>query len=113
MFVSFINEGDPAALAQQSYMRSLIEAWTKPITNDNWPIPSPYYVPSGDQVALRCEVDENGNVEAVSALLVDVETLGTVLFGDLAMHSMSIYESRIHRILDQASIPRNPFQDPH
>jgi hypothetical protein len=112
LFLSFINEGDPIALAQENYMQSLIRAWTQPVVSTEWDTPEPFYIPSGGQIVLRCETDERGDFNAVVPLRVDLPALRTIIFGDLVMHSMSIYQDRIQKILEQLAIPRNPFQDP-
>jgi hypothetical protein len=111
LFVSFINEGDPIALAQESYVQSLIQAWTQPVASKEWAVPPPFYIPSGDQVVLRCKIDGNGDIKTVVPLHVGLATLKTVLFGDLVMHSMSIYEDRIRKIMEQAATLQDPFQD--
>jgi hypothetical protein len=112
LFISFINEGDPIALAQEKYMQSLVRAWTRPVESTEWAVPQPFYVPSGGQVVLRCEIDEHGDYKTVVPLHVDLVALETVVFGDLVMHSMSIYQDRIRKILQQDPTPENPFQDP-
>lgn len=123
LFLSFVNEGDPIALAQESYIDSLIRAWTQPvelitdpttgvIINPIWKLPTQFYIPSGDQVVLRCDIDEDGRIEQVSPLHVDVTALEKVLFGDLVMHSMSIYNDRIGKTLRQFLISDDPFHDP-
>jgi len=111
LFISFINEGDPAPLAQESYMRSLVEAWTRPVTTEEWAIPPPFYIPSGDQVVLRGETDENDELKRILPLRVDPKELEAVVFGDIAMHSMSHYVKRIQMILQQPQSPQNPFED--
>jgi hypothetical protein len=112
LFISFINEGDLVALAQDEYMQSLVQAWMGPVKDTPWVIPTPLYISSGDLVVLRCENDENGEIKTISPLRVNNSILQTVLFGDPVMHSMTMYEDRVQRILKQNSTPQNPFQDP-
>jgi len=112
LFISFVNEGDPVPLAQEDYMRSLVKAWTQPFTGGEWVVPPPFYLPSGDQVVLRGETDETGELKKVFPLHVDPTALEAVVFGDIVMHSMSIYVERIQMILKQQQSPENPFEDP-
>jgi hypothetical protein len=106
MFLSFMNEGDPVVLAQKDYIHYLVQAWVQPTPSIS-PIPKPVYLPSGTQVALRSGPMEDDNCKNISASLVDIDILGSVLFGDPAMHSMTLYNERI-----QALRPQDPFQDP-
>jgi hypothetical protein len=106
MFLSFMNEGDPVVLAQKDYIHYLVQAWVQP-TPPVGPIPKPVYLPSGTQVALRSGPMEDDNCKNISASLVDIDILGSVLFGDPAMHSMTLYNEGI-----QALRPQDPFQDP-
>jgi len=92
-------------------MRSLVEAWTQPVTKEEWVIPPPFYIPSGDQVVLRGETDENDELNRVLPLRVDPKELEAVVFGDIVMHSMSHYVKRIQMILQQPQSPQNPFED--
>jgi hypothetical protein len=90
LFVSFINEGDPITLAQESYVQSLIQAWTQPVASKEWAVPPPFYIPSGDQVVLRCKIDGNGDIKTVVPLHVGLATL---------------------KIMEQAATLQDPFQD--
>jgi hypothetical protein len=112
LFISFVNEGDPVALAQDEYVQSLVRAWIGAFENPLWKVPPPLYIPSGELVVLRCENDEDGDIKTILPLRVDSSILQTVLFGDPVMHSMTMYEDRVQRILKQNSTPQNPFQDP-
>jgi hypothetical protein len=112
MFLSFMNEGDLFTLAQKDYIRYLVQAWVQPMSSIG-PIPEPVYLPSGTQVALRCGPMEDGNFGNISAFLVDINILRSTLFGDPAMHSMTIYKERIQTLRAQASTTENPFRDPH
>jgi hypothetical protein len=111
LFVSLINKGDPIALSQESCVQILCQAWTQPVASKEWAVPPPFYIPSEDQVVLRCEIDENGDIKTVVPLHVGLATLKTVLFRDLVMHSMSIYEDRTRKIKEQAVTLQDPFQD--
>ncbi|KAH8635262.1 alpha/beta-hydrolase [Alternaria alternata] len=112
LFMSFINEGDPVPLAQEEYMHSLVQAYTQPVTKTEWEVPRPFYLPSGDQVVLRYETHESGGAGRVVMLRVGCATLEGVLFGDIVMHSMSIYKDRIQKILEQLALSQDPFEDP-
>jgi hypothetical protein len=123
MFISFINEGDPVALAQDEYVTSLIKAWTQPVIEKEWVLPKPFYIPSGILVVLRYEFSENqpaddgphenrpadsgivGNIVPLSVKATDLEQ---ICFGDLVKHSMTLYGKRVHSILEQL---HNPSQD--
>jgi hypothetical protein len=104
--MSFINEGDPVPLAQEEYMHSLVQAYTQPVTKTEWEVPRPFYLPSGNQVVLRCESHQSGDVERVVTLRVECAALEGLLFGDIVMHSMSIYKDRIQKILGQLAPSR-------
>lgn len=118
-FWCFCNEGDPVPLLEPDYAGILLKAWAEPLPSDTenreWRTPTPIFLPSGSQVAIRSEIDDGprGPARRTSSFLLDLEARSCVLFGNPLSHSMAnSYIPRIRELQLRASENLNPFDDP-
>lgn len=157
LFFSFINEGDPVARADKSYMRSLLELYNSApppppersgksgngkgiplkfnfLSRDKdkekerhkrrsqeklvWRIPNPTLLLPGEVVVLRRVKDNNPSKKndrdskdkserRIGAHVVRNEDLREIVFGDILMHPMKVYERRIEMLATEAVTARS------
>ncbi|QIW99056.1 hypothetical protein AMS68_004574 [Peltaster fructicola] len=120
IFMSFVNEGDPIARAEKAYVVSLARVLAVSAPNlekpkrspkklstlfsksaqpapvaPYWPVPSATLSNAGRTIVIR---DKPGSIGSLQAVSTTDEQLRNVLFGDPAMHSMSLYKERIDQL---------------
>ena len=125
LFSAFINEGDPVPRADKAYVRSLLSLYASPAPSSfvsrtydtitykvdrssDWKIPPAHLSLAGQLVVLRRKSNDKdvlakmGSLhmesEDVEACLTTDEDVRKVVFGDPAMHMMSIYARRIGQV---------------
>ncbi|KAK3292178.1 Alpha/Beta hydrolase protein [Chaetomium fimeti] len=106
LFLSFVNEGDPVALIQPEYFKSLIiflthnasEVEKKYPPPDGFTLPDPILRVSGSCVVLRDIDCDDVEVEGWDAVAVPAEKLEAKLFGNIAMHGMKNYLERVQSL---------------
>jgi len=126
LFLSFINEGDPIARADIPYMLSLAKllagskgsshcsattlvkkashAVLKSSKEDKgnrrapyWPVPEAPLSNAGRLVVLREKPDSERN-PSIEAVVTDDSKLRNVIFGDMPMHAMLLYQERVEAL---------------
>lgn len=119
-FFGFVNEGDPVARADKTYVKNLLELYAKPIScwtssSQNrpkpvWKVPESTLSLAGRLVVLRTRRSRSSrnsrkpdNVEAVTAADADLRGL---VFGDPLMHTMDMYAQRIELLATDAVVGR-------
>ncbi|KAI1971052.1 hypothetical protein LOZ55_006330 [Ophidiomyces ophidiicola] len=131
LFFSIANEGDPVTLAERSYIHSLINLYRSPIpairtnnfvlrklkifssrdqeksninksTSGSWCKPTPTLSLPGRLVLLRGSTSKSGK-ETAQAHLTTNEELASVVFGDVKMHSMTLYQKRVEILAAEAA----------
>ncbi|KAK6435262.1 hypothetical protein LTR95_008553 [Oleoguttula sp. CCFEE 5521] len=128
LFLSFANEGDPIVRADKEYVFSLAKLLAAPaptcgprpsepkntlakkasqaVLNSvkstkgpapHWPVPSATLSNAGRMVLMREKIhtDKSPGVEAI---MTTDEQLRDVVFGDPAMHMMSLYRQRVEKL---------------
>ncbi|QKX64653.1 uncharacterized protein TRUGW13939_11829 [Talaromyces rugulosus] len=120
LFFGFVNEGDPVARADKTYVKSLLELYAKPSRcststsqsrqKATWKVPEATLSLAGRLVVLRAHRSRSSRnskkpdtVEAVTAADVDLRGL---VFGDPLMHTMDLYAQRIELLATQAVVGR-------
>lgn len=127
VFLGFVNEGDPVARADKTYVKSLLELYAKPMScrpatnNPNkykptWSVPEATLSLAGHLVVLRARRSPASSksrsprnskkgdaVEAVTAADADLRGL---VFGDPLMHTMDLYAQRIEQLATDAVVGR-------
>jgi hypothetical protein len=120
LFFGFVNEGDPVARADKTYVKSLLELYAKPspcLTSTSqsrqkatWKVPEATLSLAGRLVVLRAHRSRSSRnskkpdtVEAVTAEDADLRGL---VFGDPLMHTMNLYAQRIELLATQAVVGR-------
>jgi len=105
VFLNIINEGDVAGLAQEDYIKSLIEVYVLS-TNDlrdrykgNFRVPPPVLKVSGTCLILRDADPDVVNTNELQASIVDPKVLETKLFGSPCVHFMKVYVERINELM--------------
>nr|KMM70920.1 hypothetical protein CPAG_07229 [Coccidioides posadasii RMSCC 3488] len=131
LFFSIINEGDPVTLAERPYVRSLIDLYNTPpppvqpagflsrkfaflISRDRkkfdkrkatsavWSRPAPKLTLPGGLIILRGNEGKEGK-QCARAYLTRNEELARVVFGDVSMHSMALYQKRVESLATEAA----------
>lgn len=105
LLLLLVNEGDPVPLAQTNYVESLLEAYARPppaVTAD-WVLPDPYYSFSGACTLLRDMAPDEADVLDIQAFAAEPAVLTKALFGNLVLHSMAEYRSRVIMLEQRAS----------
>nr|OQO16353.1 hypothetical protein B0A51_16047 [Rachicladosporium sp. CCFEE 5018] len=128
LFLSFANEGDPIVRADKEYVFSLAKLLAAPAPtcalrptkpkNDlakkasqavlnsvkttrgpapHWPVPPATLSNAGRMVLMR-EKTQSDNSPGVEAIMTTDEQLRDVVFGDPAMHMMSLYRQRVEKL---------------
>ena len=133
MFLAFANEGDLVVRADWPYMRSLAKLLASPppttklrlqeqMSRRNlqstmalplmsasapyWPVPEASLSAAGRLVLLR--ETPGSKTHAIEAVQLTDEELRGVLFGDLTMHEMALYKSRVDILGFAAMAGRTP-----
>ncbi|WEW57001.1 hypothetical protein PRK78_002460 [Emydomyces testavorans] len=131
LFFSILNEGDPVTLAERGYIRSLIDLYHTPppavrpttflsrkfaffnykdrkkfdkrkSTTAVWSRPPPGLSLPGRLIVLRGSEGKDGKQYA-AAYLTRNEELAGVVFGDVMMHSMTLYQRRVEILATEAA----------
>lgn len=132
LFYTFINEGDPIARAEKPYIRSLINLYKTPAPQTPssginlpmkfsllggkdrrqaekaksstavWKTPAPNLMLAGCLILLRGSKDNPKDKNYAEACLIRNEDLTGVVFGDVMMHMMSLYERRLEMLATDA-----------
>ncbi|CRG83408.1 hypothetical protein PISL3812_00759 [Talaromyces islandicus] len=130
LFFGFINEGDPVARADKTYVKSLLELYAKPAPclsplllhrpnrhKPTWNVPEATLSLAGRLVILRGRHSpssssknspsrNNEKADAVEAVTAADEDLRGLVFGDPLMHTMDLYAQRIERLATEAVVER-------
>ncbi|EEP81364.1 predicted protein [Uncinocarpus reesii 1704] len=131
LFFSIINEGDPVSLSETAYVRSLIDLYNSPppsarpasflsrklsffsskqrrgfdkrkSTSAVWCRPASTLSLPGRLVVLRGNEGKDGKQRA-EAYLTRNEELAGIVFGDVMMHSMALYQRRVEILATEAA----------
>lgn len=122
LFVGFVNEGDPVARADKTYVKSLLELYAKQTLpscqtrhKPTWKVPEGTLSLAGRLIVLRARrpsapssrssrnSKKADTVEAVTAADADLRGL---VFGDPLMHTMDLYAQRIEHLATEAVVGR-------
>ncbi|KAH8690232.1 Alpha/Beta hydrolase protein [Talaromyces proteolyticus] len=122
MFFGFVNEGDPVARADKTYVKSLLEMYARPTACINncskkknpkpvWKVPEATLSLAGRLVVLRTTSSSSSSkkkkarrmIEAVIASDADLRGL---VFGDPLMHAMDLYAQRIEQLATEEVVGR-------
>jgi hypothetical protein len=120
MFFGFINEGDPVARADKTYVKSLLELYAKPAAcsrhKPTWNVPEATLSLAGRLVILRGRHSPSSlknsastntkKADTVEAVTATDEDLRGLVFGDPLMHTMDLYAQRIERLATEAVVGR-------
>ncbi|OZJ04123.1 hypothetical protein BZG36_02822 [Bifiguratus adelaidae] len=103
-FLSFINEGDPVPLAQEEYIKALIDVYV--LSNDDlkkrysqgYHVPPPRLRVSGTCVVLRDVDPHDAEQMALQACITNSEVVEKKLFGNPYVHPMKVYLERVKEL---------------
>ena len=104
LFLSVVNEGDPVALLQEEYFRTLLSVYLLPRKEidrnflGEFVVPSPVLRISGTCVVLRDRNPDDEHEDGIDAVEVAAVDLEKKLFGNIFIHYMKHYLARVERL---------------
>ena len=104
LFLHIVNEGDPVPLAQEEFIRMLVEVYvlTPKDLSERYPggvkVPQGHFRASGNLIILRDVDPDDGDGDEIRAFNTDTGLLETKLFGNPFVHPMDKYVEHIEKI---------------
>ncbi|EFQ99547.1 hypothetical protein MGYG_02560 [Nannizzia gypsea CBS 118893] len=128
LFYTFVNEGDPlykspvpsingsrsrssttnSKPSKLGFLKDRRESYDRPDFEQqvSWPIPSPTLTLPGCLIVLRGDRTNPRDKDVVEAYLTSNDQMAGVVFGDVMMHMMTLYERRIQLLATDAVTAR-------
>ncbi|KAI4596539.1 hypothetical protein KJ359_005295 [Pestalotiopsis sp. 9143b] len=105
MFLNFINEGDPVALAEPDYIESLLQAYASRSSQKDaqWKVPRPTRFSIGALILLKDVSSDDSDDDNPAAFRIDHGDLEGLIFGNPLRHSMSLYRQRVESLRERAN----------